>query len=79
MKINPVKLDFIYFKSKLRDWIFTIELATRLIFSAMSGLPKSSVAIKWRLKPGEGYFPLGGIFCAERHFRFKGYFSLNDF
>ena len=56
MKINPVKLDFIYFKSKLGDWIFTIQLATQLTFSAMFELPKKkqkrSVAIKWGFKIG---------------------------
>ena len=40
MKINPVNLDFIYFKSKLGVWIFTIQFATRLTFSVMFELPK---------------------------------------
>ena len=39
--VNPVKLDFIYFRSKVRDWIFTIPLATRSTFSVMSELPKT--------------------------------------
>ena len=44
VKINPVNLDFIYFKSKLGDWIFTIQLATRLTFSAMFELPKKTLS-----------------------------------
>ena len=42
VKINPVNLDFIYFKSKLGVWVFTIQLATRLTFSAMFELPKKN-------------------------------------
>ena len=62
MKINPVNLDFIYFKPKLGVWIFTTQFATRLTFSAMFELPKTlscdkmgvEIGLAWGIWQGSG-------------------------